>query len=153
MAENAAMLAKNSPPAPQDIFDAFRRNVDHLFDDFAGGFGAWPTLKLSPRVDVTDTDGVIEISAELPGMEEKDVEVSLEDGMLMISGEKKATTEKKEKNYVYAERSYGSFLRRIPMPPGVEAKSVNATMNKGVLTVKVAKPSAAQAKKIEVKSA
>jgi HSP20 family protein len=152
MTEKSLAVAKTKVPAPGDIFDTWRRNVDRLFDDF-GGFAALSPLKLSPRLDVTDTDGVIEVTAELPGLEEKDVDVSVEDGALTISGEKKAQTEKKEKNYVYSERSYGSFVRRIPLPSGVDAKSVNAKMNKGVLTVTVTKPTSAKATKIEVKSA
>jgi len=152
MAEKSIAVAKTTVPAPGAIFDSWRRNVDRLFDEF-GGFAAWSPLKLSPRLDVTDTDGVIEVTAELPGLEEKDVNVSVEDGALTISGEKKAQTEKKEKNYVYSERSYGSFVRRIPLPSGVDSKSVSAKMNKGVLTVTVAKPASAKSTKIEVKPA
>jgi len=152
MAEGSTAVAKRSPLAPTDVFESFRRNVDRMFDDF-GSFGAWSPIKLSPRLDVTDTDGVIEVTAELPGLEEKDVNVSVEDGSLTIAGEKKAQSEKKEKNYVYSERSYGSFVRRIPLPAGVDPKSVKAKMAKGLLTVTVAKPSSAQPTKIEVKSA
>ncbi len=153
MDEQTTTLAKSAPSTPGDIFDSFRRNVDRLFDDF-GSFGAaWSPLKLSPRLDVTDSDGVIEVTAELPGLEEKDINVSIEDGALTISGEKKSESEKKGKNYVYSERSYGSFARRVPLPSGVDPKSVNAKMKQGVLTVTVAKPATATPTKIEVKSA
>jgi HSP20 family protein len=152
MSDITTTVAKKAPLAPGDVFESFRRNIDRMFDDF-GSFGAWSPLKLSPRLDVTDTDGVIEITAELPGLEEKDINVSLEDGVLTISGEKKAETEKTEKNYVYSERSYGSFVRRVPVPSGVDASSVNAKMTKGVLTVTLAKPTAAKPTKIEVKTA
>lgn len=144
-------LAKPAAGTP-DMFGAFRRNFDRFFDDFAG-FGApaaWAPFKLAPRLDVTDTDGVIEITAELPGLEEKDVNVQAEDGVLTISGEKKAESEKTEKDYVYAERSYGSFLRRIPLPAGVDPASIKAEMSKGILKVKVAKPEAAKSTKIAV---
>jgi HSP20 family protein len=150
MADKTTALARTSSAAP-DVFSAFRRNFDRFFDDF--GFAGWTPVRLAPRVDVTDTDGVIEITAELPGLEEKDVSVAFEDGALIISGEKKAETEKTEKDYVYAERSYGSFQRRIPLPAGVDARSVKAELSKGILTVKVAKPAAAAATRIEVKAA
>jgi len=152
MAEANIAVAKRAPLAPGDVLESLRRNVDRMFEDF-GSLGSWSPLKLSPRLDVTDTDGVIEVTAELPGLEEKDINVSVEDGALTISGEKKAQSEKKEKNYVYSERSYGSFVRRIPLPAGVDPKSVNAKMAKGLLTVTVAKPPTAQATKIQVKSA
>jgi HSP20 family protein len=152
MTEKSLAVAKTKVLTPVDMFDTWRRNVDRLFDDF-GGQAGWSPLKLAPRLDVTDTDGVIEITAELPGLEEKDVNVSVEDGALTISGEKKAQSEKRETDYVLSERSYGSFVRRIPLPSGVDAKSVNAKMNKGVLTVTVAKPASAKSTKIEVKPA
>jgi len=132
------------------VFTALRRNFDRFFDDF--GIGGWPPIRLTPRVDVTDTNGVIEITAELPGLEDKDVNVAFEDGALTISGEKKAETQKTEKDYVYSERSFGAFTRRIPLPAGVDASSVKAELSKGVLRVSVAKPTGASSTKIEVKT-
>ncbi|HEY6028485.1 MAG TPA: Hsp20/alpha crystallin family protein, partial [Pseudolabrys sp.] len=108
---------------------------------------------LVPSTDVTETDKEIEITAELPGLEEKDVQVNLADGVLTIRGEKNAEKEEKDKNYRLVERSYGSFERSIELPDGVKSEDVKATIAKGVLTVKVPKPAPAQAKKIEVKSA
>ncbi len=150
MAEKSVAVTR--PSGPVDVFDAFRRNFDRLFYDF-GGAAPWSAMPVAPRLDVTDTDGVIEITAELPGMEEKDVNVAFEDGALTISGEKRTQTEKTEKDYVYAERSYGSFKRRIPLPQGVDPAKVTAKMDKGVLTVAVAKPAQSQPTKIEVKAA
>jgi HSP20 family protein len=151
MADKTAALTPANLTVP-DVFSGFRRSFERFFDDVPG-FGSWASTRLAPRIDVTDSDGVIEITAELPGLEEKDVNVSIQDGALIVSGEKKAQTEKKEKDYVYSERSYGSFLRRVPLPAGVDANSVNAALNNGVLTVKVTKPAEAKATKIEVKSA
>jgi len=108
---------------------------------------------LMPSTDVTETDKEIEITAELPGLEEKDVQVNFADGVLTIRGEKKAEKEEKDKNYRLVERSYGSFERSIALPEGVKPEDVKATIAKGVLTVKVPKPAPAQSKKIEVKSA
>lgn len=137
----------------QDVFGSLQREMDRVFDDFGRGFEAWNGRDLTPKFDVSETDSEIDITAELPGLEEKDVDVSLSDGALTISGEKKADKEKKGKDYWYAERSYGAFSRRLPMPPGVDASSVKASMAKGVLSVTVTKPAGAAAKKIEVKSA
>ena len=139
-------------------FLSLQREIDRLFEDFTRGFPSMPTLApgngmLMPSTDVTETDREIEITAELPGLEDKDVQVNLADGVLTIRGEKKAEKEEKDKNYRLVERSYGSFERSIALPEGVKAEDVKASIAKGVLTVKVPKPAPAQAKKIEVKSA
>ena len=141
-------------------FLSLQREIDRLFDDFTRGFPAMPSFTagngngmLMPSTDVTETDKEIEISAELPGLEEKDVQVNLADGVLTIRGEKKAEKEEKDKNYRLVERSYGSFERQVELPDGVKAEDVKASIAKGVLTVTVTKPAPAQAKKIDVKSA
>jgi HSP20 family protein len=144
--------------AAQPLF-SLQREIDRLFEDFTRGFQAMPSFAagnggmLMPSTDVTETDKEIEITAELPGLEEKDVQVNLADGVLTIRGEKKAEKEEKDKNYRMVERSYGSFERSIALPEGVKAEDVKASIAKGVLTVTVPKPAPAQAKKIEVKSA
>jgi HSP20 family protein len=104
-------------------------------------------------MDVTETDKQIEITAELPGLEEKDVQVNLADNVLTIRGEKKAEKEEKDKNYRLVERSYGSFVRSLQLPDGVDANAIKASIDKGVLKVTVPKPAPAQAKKIDVKAA
>jgi len=140
-------------------FFSLQREIDRLFDDFARGF---PTLtsfgngnggKLMPSVDVVETDKEIEITAELPGLEEKDVQLNVADNILTIRGEKKAEREEKDKDYRLVERSYGSFERTLELPPGVDADAIKANIAKGVLKVTVPKPAPKQAKKIEVKSA
>jgi HSP20 family protein len=105
-----------------------------------------------PATDVVETDKEIEITAELPGLEEKDVQIDLADNVLTIRGEKKAEKEEKDKNYRMVERSYGSFYRSLELPAGVDANAVKATITNGVLKVTVPKPQPSQAKKIEVKS-
>jgi HSP20 family protein len=139
-------------------FLSLQREIDRLFEDFTRGFATMPSFTggngaLMPSTDVTETDKEIEITAELPGLEEKDVQVNLADGVLTIRGEKKAEKEEKERNYRLVERSYGSFERSITLPDGVKAEDVKASIAKGVLSVKVPKPAPAQARKIEVKSA
>ncbi len=137
-------------------FMSLQREIDRLFEDFSRGF---PTIAgngataLMPSMDVTETDKEIEITAELPGLEEKDVEVNIADNILTIRGEKKVEKEQKDKNYRLVERSYGSFERTLELPEGVNADAIKANISKGLLKVTVPKPAPTQAKKIEVKSA
>ena len=109
-------------------------------------------------MDVTETDKEIELTAELPGLEEKDVQVNVSDNALTIKGEKKAEKEEKEekdkdKNYRLFERSYGSFYRSIELPTGINPDAIKAALSNGVLKVIVPKPAPAQVKKVEIKSA
>jgi len=137
-------------------FMSLQREIDRLFEDFSRGF---PTIAgngataLMPSMDVTETDKEIEITAELPGLEEKDVQINVADNILTIRGEKKAEKEQKDKNYRLVERSYGSFERTLELPEGVNADAIKANISKGLLKVTVPKPAPTQAKKIEVKSA
>jgi HSP20 family protein len=137
-----------------DPFTALQREIDYLFNDFTRG---WPAVgrmpELTPSMDVAETDKEIEITAELPGLEEKDVQVNVADNVLTIKGEKKAEKEEQDKNYRLFERSYGSFSRTIELPAGVNADAIKASISNGVLTVKVPKPTPAQARKVEVKTA
>lgn len=138
-----------------DIFSSLQREIDRVFDSFTQN---WPSLDfrasdLTPSMDVAESDKDIEVTAELPGLEEKDVEVNVADGVLTIKGEKKAEKEEKDKNYHRVERSYGSFYRSLQLPAGVDAAAIKATLKNGVLKVTVTKPPAVQPKKIEVKSA
>jgi HSP20 family protein len=139
-----------------NLFGPLHREIDRLFDDFARGltaFGGSPNLV--PSLDVTETDKEIEITAELPGLERKDIDISIEDDVLIIRGEKKAEVEEsdKNKNYQLNERSYGVFYRMIQLPPGIDPASVQAVMSKGVLKITIPKPARSEAKKIEVKEA
>ena len=145
-------------PAAVNPFFSLQREIDRLFEDFTRGFSSITSAgangsKLMPVTDVTETDKEIEITAELPGLEEKDVQINLADDVLTIKGEKKAEKEQKENNYRLVERSYGAFERSVALPDGVNADAIKATIANGVLKVTIAKPAPAQAKKIEVKSA
>jgi HSP20 family protein len=107
-----------------------------------------------PRVDVAETDKAIEVSAELPGIEEKDIEVSLSGDLLTIKGEKKAEKEERLLNYHISERAYGAFNRSIPLPAGIDADAVTAAFKNGVLTITIPKTQEAmkEAKRIAVKT-
>jgi HSP20 family protein len=137
-----------------DPFIALQREIDRLFEDFTRG---WPALgstsELTPSMDVTETDKEIEITAELPGLQEKDVQINIADNVLTIKGEKKAEKEEKDKNYRLFERSYGFFSRTLDLPAGVDPDAIKANISNGVLKVTVPKPAPAQVKKVEVKAA
>ena len=103
-------------------------------------------------MDVTETEKELEITAELPGLEEKDVDITLSDGVLTIRGEKKADHEEKGKDFHMVERSYGAFARSLQLPAGVDPNTIKASLDKGVLKVSMPKKMA-DVKKIPVKAA
>ena len=176
MADNPAKVpGKVEKMAPSTLqpwrpFESLRREVDRLFDDFSGGMWRSPfgrsffdiepfrrteaAFGVVPAVNVTQTDKGYEITAELPGMEEKDVDVKLANGVLTIRGEKRDEKEEKNKDYYVRERSFGSFERSFQVPEDVDADKIGASFKKGVLTVTLPKSGEAQKaeKKIEVKA-
>ena len=139
-------------------FDSFRQEMNKLMDSFFQGSLLRPfdtrVEGFTPRVDVVDTGDGIKIVAELPGMDDKDIEVSLTGDALTIKGEKKEEKEEKGKDYYRSERSFGSFTRTVPIPEGVDTEAVEASFKKGVLTVTMPKTKQAikDAKKISVKA-
>jgi HSP20 family protein len=144
----------------EDPFMTFQDQMNRMFDSVFRGTGLKPfgaSLEtwdaFSPRVDVTETDQEIKVSAELPGLDEQDIDVGLTRNVLTINGQKRQEREEKGQNYVRTERSYGSFRRSIPLPTEVEANNVDAVFRHGVLTVTLPKTEKAQAgKKIRVKA-
>jgi HSP20 family protein len=119
-------------------FDRLQTQFNDLFQELFGNTqlaeraGSWGMM---PRVDVSESDGEIQIKADLPGIDEKNVDVTLERGILTIKGEKQSEKEDKEKNYHRMERSYGVFQRSIPLPAEVDADRVDATFENGVLSI------------------
>lgn len=138
-------------------FSFLQQEIDRLFEGVTRGFPNFPAFTGAvaslPRMDVAETDKAIEIEAELPGLETKDVQINLADNVLTIRGEKKSEREEKEKDYHLVERSFGSFSRSVALPQGVKPEDVSAEIAKGVLKVTVKKPAPAQSKQIEIKSA
>jgi len=129
------------------IFDAFSRNWEAIeFPEVTGSF--------TPRMDVAEDAKVFTVTAELPGMSEKDIDLSLSGDTLVIRGEKNEEKEDKDRSYRYSERSYGYFSRSIPLPRRVDADKVSASFGKGVLTITLPKSSAAmeERKKISVRT-
>jgi HSP20 family protein len=127
------------------------REIDRLFNEFAQGVGSDGAKNIVPSIEISETDKAIEISAEMPGLERKDVEITIEDDTLTIRGEKKIEENQKDKNVQHSERAYGVFLRVLQLPPGIDLSSVQATMSNGVLKITIPKPAKPEPKKIEVK--
>ncbi len=154
-----------TPPARREedvpLF-SLQREVNRLFDDFFRGFDLRPLRAseerwggFSPKMDLEETEKEYRITAELPGLEEKDVEVLLTGNSITLKGEKKEEKEEKGKSFYHVERSYGSFQRTVPLPEGIDLKKVDAEFKNGVLTVKLPKTAEAKqsGKKVPVKSA
>jgi HSP20 family protein len=152
---------ETTPSRPRDIFSAMRDEMDRVFERFEHGWPRWPALLRRegvitvPELDVRENTNSIVVEAELPGVDEKDVTVTLVNGVLTIKGEKKQEKEEKGENYYLAERSFGSFERAIRLPDTVDEAKVEAKFDKGVLKVTAAKkPEAVKAeRKIEIKKA
>ena len=147
---------KATAPAMRGLSDPFL-DIDRVFDSY---FRAWPGLRgfgfdfapglapmdISPKVDVGETDKAYEIAVELPGLDDDDVEVSLRDDLLTISGDKKTEREEKEKDYYLSERRYGAFKRSFRLPADVETGKISAAMEKGVLSITLPKSASAKRK-------
>lgn len=135
--------------AGRNPFEDLHTQMNQLFDGFFDNFerSSWlPSAAkgLSPSFDVAETDEAIEVTAELPGMDEKDIDVTLDENVLTIKGEKKEEHEERKKDYHVSERSYGVFQRSFSLPEGIEKDKVDAKFKKGVLHVTL--PKAAEVK-------
>lgn len=168
--EKVVVKSDTSETTDSTTVATLRERIDHLFDEFQEG---WPFGSMrrraahtigapfdwgfrSPAIDFVDKGKTVELKAELPGMDENDIEVHLTDRLLTISGEKKEehTEGEKDSDYYLSERRYGSFKRSISIPEEVDTNKVAASFKKGILTVTLPKDPKAlkKAKKIEVKS-
>ena len=155
-------FARGRQPAHVREYDPFRdvqMEMNRLFDDVISGAPfavrsfdrAGAPGVFMPRVDISETEKEVRVSAELPGMEEKDVTVEVDAESLLIRGEKREEKEEKNRNWVSREQSYGVFERSIPLPASVQGAQAKATFKKGVLTVTVPKNEDAQNKRKAIK--
>ncbi len=134
------------------LLEPFRKEMEDVMERFFGNENGKPrTVETwAPRVDVEETEKEILVKADLPGVDPKNVEITVENGVLMVRGEKKEEKEEKKKNYHRLERFAGSFYRAIQLPPGADAEKVSATSANGVVTIAIPKKPEAQPKKIAV---
>jgi HSP20 family protein len=131
-----------------------RSEMDRLWDTFL--FGRPKTSGLAeeewqPAMDVSETESELVVNVEIPGMDPEDIDVSLSEGTLLIKGEKKPEAEEKEADYHLIERNYGTFIRSIPLPAGVQRDKISASYKNGILTIVLPKSEGAQKKEIKVK--
>ncbi len=158
MATNRLVPWNRRFPASSPLFGDLQQQINRLFDDAWSGDIAAPQTEgiahLTPSIDVSETDEAYHIDAELPGADEKDIDVTLTDGVLSLKGEKRIETERKQKNALVKERRYGSFFRSFRLPPEADIDGIQARFDKGVLHVTVPKkPEAKQAtRQIEITS-
>ena len=124
-----------------DLFDSFFRGLDRPF----AGYKVWPAI------DVAEQDNAIVVRAEVPGCKAEDIDISVFNNKLTISGEKKLTEEKKEKGYYHVESSYGSFRRELTLPTDVDQKKIEAVCKDGVLSITLPKAAKSKAVKVKVK--
>lgn len=165
---------REETPAWYHPIEALRRDVDEAFERFGRGWPRWPGFgrslfdyepfrelpaslgwgRAEPRSDVVETDKAYTITAELPGMDENDVELTLRDGFLTLKGEKRSEREEKDEGYHLSERTYGSIQRSFRVPEDVDVDKVDAAFANGVLTVTLPKSTKAKTKerKIAVKA-
>jgi HSP20 family protein len=134
-----------------------RSEMDRLFDTFlrepfAGvDWPLWASEKWSPAIDVAENEKELTVRAELPGIDPKDLEVTVTGNQLVLSGEKKESSEQTEKDFYHSETRYGSFRRVVPLPEGIDAEHVEANYANGVLTLHLPKAAPVTGKRIEVK--
>lgn len=138
-----------------DPFTLMHRQIDRLFDDFfRGDWGDLPESwnRLMPSVEVSETGQALTVSAELPGMDEKDIDVRIDRNLLTLRGEKREETSDKEAKGHWTERRYGRFERMIPLPDGLKPDEAKATFRKGVLRIEIPRTAeaAASARRIDI---
>ncbi|MDK2857173.1 MAG: hypothetical protein PWQ29_347 [Verrucomicrobiota bacterium] len=141
----------------RDPFDLLRRQMNELFDGFFEEFDNVPGVRsplfgtrrgesATPRFEVSETEDDVVVKAELPGMNEKDIDVIIDNEQLTIRGEKKTENEKKKRNYTLSECFYGQFSRSIPLPAGIDREKAEAEFKRGVLTLTLPKTAAGRTK-------
>ncbi|MGQ9813210.1 MAG: Hsp20/alpha crystallin family protein [Dissulfurimicrobium sp.] len=141
------------PWRPFRELSKLRREIDKVWEDFFGG-GEIVTTEGSwiPAVDLSETKDNLIIRVEVPGIDSKDIDISIAGDMLTIKGEKKQQTEEKEENYHRLETRYGSFSRMIRLPVSIDAEKASATYEKGVLKLVLPKKEELKPKQIEIKT-
>jgi HSP20 family protein len=143
------------PLTPWTGVTLLKKEMDRLFDRFwdfdspelPAAFGEW-----APKLDIGDTKGALVVKVEIPGIDPKEIEISLQEQVVTIKGEKKQEQEKKDEHYYRLERSYGAFARTVRLPVPVDASKVTATFKNGLLTITLPKTPAAKGTTIPIKA-
>ncbi|MEZ0284825.1 MAG: Hsp20/alpha crystallin family protein [Thermoleophilia bacterium] len=136
----------------RDLF-ALRAEMDRLLARVPGPGESSLPRRWAPASDVVETDDAIVITAELPGVKDEDVAITVENGVLRISGERRLEHETEDDRYHRLERSYGGFERTFPLPPSVDEDDINAGIAYGVLKISIPKPTATEPKRIAINPA
>ena len=142
--------------APFRDFEKMRKEMDRLWDSFFEGGLRRRTegaVEWLPSLDIAETKNELVVKCEIPGMDPKDIDISLSDGMLTIKGEKKQEREEKEADYHLVERSYGAFTRSVQLPKEVRSDKISAFYKNGVLKITLPKSEEVQKKEIKIKVA
>lgn len=170
--QQAGGLPSNAAQRWDPFFD-LRAQMDRVFDSFMSAFQPFSTMRpmgmgefmrpmmmgmgteMSPRVDITESEDSLVVTADLPGLDERDIDVTVANGILSLKGEKRSERDERKQNYHLMERSYGTFQRSFRLPDTVDAEKIDARFDKGVLTITVPKTEAgkAQVRRIQVNRA
>jgi HSP20 family protein len=134
-------------------FAPLHREFNRLFDELGSGWEAFTDMRVLPSMDVLDTKDGLEINVELPGLKREEIKISVDGDLLTVSGEKKAETESKQRNFRVVERSYGEFTRSLYLPRTIDASKITASMSDGVLKITAPRRSDAETKTVEIQSA
>ncbi len=139
---------------PVRELDSFQADMNRLFDGFfqARGNGTGGHRRWIPAMDLVETEEDLVLRADLPGMTEDDVEIEIKDGVLTVSGERKAEHEEKEEGFYRVERAFGNFSRSLSLPQGIDAGAVGANFDNGVLEVRVPKPAERKPTRVQIGS-
>ncbi len=138
---------------PVRELDSFQTDMNRLFDGFFGvrnGASGGGHRRWIPAMDLVETDEHLVLRADLPGLSEDDVEVEIKDGVLTVSGERKAEHEEKQEGYYRVERAFGRFSRSLTLPKGIDPEAVTASFTNGVLEVRIPKPEERKPRKISI---
>ncbi len=154
MAQQLVPWKKSGLAGPFREMERMRRKIDNLWDSLLESSGEGLREGMSewvPSIDLSETKDNIVVQAEVPGMDPKEIDISLSQDILTIRGEKKQGKEEKDENYHFVERSYGAFTRSLRLPRGVQSEKVNASYKNGVLKITIPKTEEAKKKQVKIK--
>jgi HSP20 family protein len=148
------MSWRSRPLNPFSSLFGLQQEINRMFEEFSGGNGSREAGEnpIVPALDIKEDDQYLTVTADLPGVEQKDVEIALHDNVLILKGEKRSERHEKKDSYRCVERMFGSFERRVTLPADVDSDKAEATMNNGVLTLRLPKLAGSRSKTIPIRS-